>query len=485
MQGASVLRNDYLWLAVIVGIAVILRVVGINAPLWFDEIVTVDAFVRLPWGEMLQEFSMNNHYLFTAQAKASALLFGEANWVYRFPAALFGIGTVVVAWWLAREIAGAAVAHVSALLIAVSYHQIWFSQNARGYTELAFWSMLAMILFLRGVRTPSRGVWIAYGLTLAAAVFTHLTGAFFFITQGLVWLGVLGQRAARGNLDRDLIWSPLIGAGIGVALLLALYAPALPTVLDTVGGVSETSAIDVMQEYQNPVWTVIEGVRTAVGNGGLLATMVAIAVLTAVGLGAMGSFDTAPLFALTVAAHIVLTLVLLSALGMRIWPRFFFVDIAFVMILIVIGVSTFSSWLARFLNRPGLSKKMFLLGAVFMVLASAVLLPRNYLAPKQNLAGAFDLVEATRATGDRVYSVGQSGPLFASYFKADWGSITSAEAYAEAVSEPGPLLLVVPFPARSFRVIPALDDDLGSTMRLIRRFPGTLGDGSILVIRRD
>ena len=95
-------------------------------------------------------------------------------------------------WWLARDIAGTSIAHLTGLLVAISYHHIWFSQNARGYTEVAFFSTLGMILFLRGMARPSLDIWLAYGVTLALATFTHLTGAFAFAAQGVMWVLVLG-----------------------------------------------------------------------------------------------------------------------------------------------------------------------------------------------------------------------------------------------------------------------------------------------------
>lgn len=476
--------RDYLWLGAILVLATLLRVIGLDAPLWFDEIVTVNSYVRGPWGDILQGYSMNNHYLFTLQSKLSIALFGPETWAYRVPALLFGVGTVGAIWWLARDVAGVMVAHISALLVALSYHQVWFSQNARGYTELAFWSTLGMIFFLRGLHSPRRGIWIAYGLTLAAAVFTHLTGAFFFAAQGLVWIMFLAVLALRGQLSRDLILSPLLGALTGLILLGAFYAPMLAEVLQTVGGVSQTSSIDLMQEYQTPLWAVLEGVQTAIGEAGVLPMMVVVVVVIAACLGATGTHHRAPLFAAVVLAHIGLTFALLLTLGMRIWPRFFFADIGFILILIVTGTFVGANVMARIAARPQLERYLFIAAVAAMVLVSAVLLQRNYSAPKQNLAGAFELVEASRTPRERVYSVGHSGPLFTGFFEADWGNLMSQEDYDRALSTPGPVTLVIPFPARSYRMIPALTADTGNILQVVHRFPGTLGDGDVLILRR-
>ena len=44
--------RDGLWLAAILALALALRLWGLNAPLWYDEILTVDTHLRLPWGEL-------------------------------------------------------------------------------------------------------------------------------------------------------------------------------------------------------------------------------------------------------------------------------------------------------------------------------------------------------------------------------------------------------------------------------------------------
>ncbi|MCB2136894.1 MAG: glycosyltransferase family 39 protein, partial [Rhodobacteraceae bacterium] len=176
MQGSG--QRDYLWLGAILVLAAALRIWGLNAPMWHDEIQTLVTHVNLGWSDMLQSYSMNHHYLHNIAAKAAMAVFGDAPWAVRLPAMLFGLGTLAAMWFLARDIAGATIAHVTTLLLALSYHEIWFSQNARGYTGLALFSTLGMLFFLRGMKTPTRGTWALYGLCLAAAVFTHLTGAF-------------------------------------------------------------------------------------------------------------------------------------------------------------------------------------------------------------------------------------------------------------------------------------------------------------------
>ena len=474
------LPRDYALLIAILLLALVVRIIGLNAPLWYDEILTIDTHLRLPWGDMVQSYSMNHHYFFDLQAKAAMDAFGEVPWAVRLPALLFGVATIAAMWLLARDVAGMAVAHVTALLLALSYHEIWFSQNARGYTELAFWSTLGFVLFLRGLAVPRIGLWLGFGLCLAAATYTHLTGAFFFAALGLIWLGSL-WRSGAGDGRLTL---PLIGAGAGLALTLLLYAPLIPSLGDTVAAVGDTSAIDVMQEYQNPLWTVLEAVRTGIGTAGLLAGAVAVLIGVLCLIGGFAAARRAPWFAPAVLVHIVLTLVILMALGMRIWPRFFFPDIGFILLLIVLGVQSLCQSVARLIGRQGWATPAFVLAVVAMVVVSGALALRNYQAPKQNLAGAFDLAQSLRQPGERVYAVGPAATVFAGHFNADWQAIADNAGYASAMAAPGPILFVVAFPARVLRRVDQMQADRGGILTEVEWLPGTLGDGGIVLFRR-
>lgn len=476
---------DYQILGGILLLAAVLRLWGLNAPLWFDEIMTLDSHVRLPWGDMMQTYSMNHHYLFSLQSKLFVSLFGEAAWTLRLPAMLFGIGSIAALWWLARDLTDRWTAHITALLIALSFHHIWFSQNARGYTELAFWSTLGMIFFLQGLRQPSWKTWLGYALCLWLAVATHLTGAFFFVAQGLIWLTLALRRLPKDGLRAPFIVWPAAGYLLGGLLILLFYLPVLPSLLETMAGIRETGNVDVMREYSNPFWSVIEGVRTAIGDLGPLIGVILLAVFTLAGLGVYALREKGSVYSLTIGLHIVVTIALLMALGMRVWPRFFFVDIGFLMLLIVLGVRMSTE---LFASRVKLvpARTLYALGIAGMLLVSTGLTARNYVAPKQNLIGAYDLAETDRAAGNRVYAVGVGSEAFNGYFEAGWDEILSPEDYQAALAVPGPLTLVIAFPARSFRTVPEMDTHIDDgTLEMIEAFPGTLGDGVVVVLRRN
>ncbi|HVU14284.1 MAG TPA: hypothetical protein VHD90_23560, partial [Phototrophicaceae bacterium] len=113
-----------------------------------------------------------------------------------------------------------ALALFAALPIAVYY-----AQEVRHYGWLALFSALSWLIFLRYLRKPSRGLWIAYVLSITALIYTLYFGAFTLLMQGIVVLVVpfsdqrrdMARHAPTRNVLRQ--WLPFILAWIAAAIL--------------------------------------------------------------------------------------------------------------------------------------------------------------------------------------------------------------------------------------------------------------------------
>ena len=482
MNEQHVTAKDIAILCAILLLATALRIVGLNSVLWFDEIVTVLSHLRAPWDQMMLSYEMNHHYLYSFQAKISSDIFGESAWSVRLPAMVFGVASIAALWWVAHRIAGAMSAHATALLATLSYHHIWFSQNARGYTELMFWSLLGLGLFLVGIRKPTKGIWIAFALTLALAAFTHLTGVFFFATLGVVWLGWLASRAVAGDgVTKPQLLAPLAGFAGGLILTALAYSPILPTVISNAMEVNEGSAIDLMKEYQNPIWTLFETVAT-LGAQGPLALLV---LSTAIGLALIGSFSRRrhePLIGFVTFGHIILTMVVLVFLGMRVWPRFFFVDIGLLLFLIFEGVRAVCLWIGT--RIPSLQRVALPISFAGMVAISIGLAAKNYTAPKQDMAGAIALAQVSRTQNEPIYVLGVAAHLARDFYGDHVQPVLLPEEFTAVENTTDPAWLVVPFPARTFRDFSTLDATIQDGFDLVKMFPGSLGDGNVLLYHR-
>ena len=337
-----------------------------------------------------------------------------------------------------------------------------------------------MGLFLRASLAPATRGAIAFALVLALSIFTHLTGAFFFFALGLVWAWLVVTHRLEPRLLR---WG-IVAFPLGGALTVLAYAPLFHTLAHTVRHAGHDTATSAVPQYGNPLWTITEGLRGAFDDLGpevVIAAVVAVALMV---LGAVRGKRPVPLFGAVVLVHIVATLALLRLIGMRIWPRFFLLDIGFVLLLLTLGVREACAIVAqRFAPRQ--APLLFGLATAAMLAISLALALRNYTAPKQDLTGAITAANALRRPGERIDAVSFAGDVFIGHYHAPWGQIWTSQDYARELARPGPLTLVVGFPERSFATIPELkrDRDAGR-IRVVRRLPGTLGDGAVVILQR-
>lgn len=482
---APVSRADLALLAAATLLAALMRLRGLDAGLWYDEVLTLVEFVRLPLSESLASYgSLNNHVFFTLQAHLSVALFGESPWALRLPAALLGIAGVPALWLLVRRAGGPAVwAHGAAFLLALSYHHIWFSQNARGYTGLFFWGVVATTAFLAAARGGSLRAWILAGTALGLAMYTHLSAAFLVLALGLLalppWLAALAGRG-RPGLPGLAGAGPVLGFGLAGGLALLLHAPMLGEMAGTFAAASAPEG-QVVAAWNNPLWTLLEILRSLPVP--LAATLAALPVLLGVlGLGAAAVWRREPLLLLLLLVHAAVTLLALLALGMRIWPRYFLFDLALVLVLAVAGSLALGDLLARLAGRPGLGRALGLLGLAAGILVSVPLALRNHALPKQDFAGAVALVEARRAPGEVAASFGLAALPVSAHFAPSWAVVADAAALARLRATAPGVWLLGAFPAHSrARHADILAALATGGWEEVAELPGTLGGGEVTV----
>ena len=216
---------------------------------------------------------------------------------------------------------------------------------------------------------------------------------------GLIYLAMLAARlfapralpeAFLAPGERAAQTAPLAGFVWGGILTLILCSPALAQMGHLVGTVKSSSEVDVMQEYQNPLWTLAEGLRTLVGPGS----------------GPTG----------------VLSLI-------------------------------------------------------------AALAARNYALPKQNFPGPIAYLAALHVPAESVGAVGLAADAYADYLRPGWRKVESVADLEALKPSQGSRWVVIAFPGRTSRRYAEVMALLGRDFDIIRRFPGTLGDGGIWLFR--
>jgi mannosyltransferase len=405
------------------GAAAVLRVPGLDTGLWYDEIVTLVDSVRRPLGELVTVYrDYNNHPLYSLLAHISIAGLGEHAWTLRLPAYVFGVAGIPILYWTAAIVTTQLEAALAALLLAVSYHDVWFSQNARGYTMLLFFTLLATGLLLKSMKRPTRPLAIAYGCTVALGVYTHLTMAFVVVVHAGLW-GWRAWQSPSVEERRQQGGAALIALGVAGAGGALLYLPMVRQVY-ALFSVPQPAASTVVA---TPKWAVAEmlrGLQLGFGTIGLLA----VALLVAFGgvsylrrnLNAALLFVLPPVFGAMV----------LVGVGAAIRPRFFLSFAGFVLVFLVRGAMECGWFLQQRLRfqtgHPALAGTALLL---MVSLISAGSLPYNYRYPKQDYEAALHYIERNRAPSEPVATAGLARLPYDWYYRRPWAAVEKASDF--------------------------------------------------------
>jgi len=467
-------RPTVILLAILLAAAV-LRVYRLDAGLWFDEIVADVEFVRAPFGTIVTTYeSENQHFLYNILAHASYGLFGQSVWALRLPAVLFGLASILALYLFARHVTSVTESLLAAGLLAFSYHHVWFSQNARGYTGLLFWALLSSWLLLGALRSGRQGQWLSYGVSLALGLYTHFTMVFPIVGQlGVCALELIRQRRAGQRRS----WRGLLlGFGVGALLTLLLYAPVLPEILGNMG--RETSLV---AEWKNPLWTLAEiakGLRVSFFG---IAALVPLAVF---GLGAVSYARSEPAVVILLVVPVLSCVAVVVGLGHHLWPRFFFFAFGYGALVAVRGATVAGRLVSRRLFRWPETRSTWLGTAtgLGLVLVSALSVPFVY-GPKQDFEGALRFVQAAQAPGDAVATADLAALPYEKYYQTNWHVVKSVKDLDALRSSATRTWFVYTFPEVLESSAPDIMASVARDFRLVRTFDGTLSGGTIYVAR--
>ena len=400
----------------------VLRIIELNNGLWFDEIATLVEYVRKPLPEIVSHYSRNNHLLYSVLAYATLNVFGEYPWTLRLPAVVFGVACIPALYALGTVVTSRLEALLAAGLLAVSYHHIWFSQNARGYTALVFWTLISTFFLLRGLRDNKLCWHIAYGWAAALGLYTHLTMGFVLVAQLLASMG--SQLAPQANDVRLRVRRTAIGLTLAAVISLLLYAPVLMQMHQAWGRTSSDLEVKTAT-FCWAFWETLHSFTTGLGMWGALVGFLLLAA------GFWSYLKQSRLvFSLMILPGL-LTMFGVLILHSPIRPRFFFLLIGFGFLMVVRGAMLAAGWVSH-KWKPGTWQHLnpSVIGTALVgvtMLANVSSLGYLYQYPKQDYEGALRFVEATRATEDAVITAGLAVMPYRDYYDRKWQGIKSRD----------------------------------------------------------
>ncbi|GMV93517.1 MAG: hypothetical protein AMXMBFR82_32950 [Candidatus Hydrogenedentota bacterium] len=183
---------EILALAVVLVVAVLLRVVRLDASFWNDEIATYVG-ARLPLQEV---FTYRPHFLYYVLSHFTLKL-GDSEAMLRLPSVVGGCLGVLALFGLARRASGPWVGLLAALFLTLSAYHVERSQEARFYAIVMLASIL-MTWSIWGALSSNRpAAWISFifaanlGLSVQLTVFPYLV---VLLGMGVLYTFATGPR---------------------------------------------------------------------------------------------------------------------------------------------------------------------------------------------------------------------------------------------------------------------------------------------------
>jgi 4-amino-4-deoxy-L-arabinose transferase-like glycosyltransferase len=490
-------RKVWLALSLLSVLALILRLWNLNSDLWYDELISLLDYFRPPMGEIVTSFaSQNQHMLYSILAHACISLFGETAAAVRLPSVLFGVASLWALFLLGRQLIGVRESLLACALMTVSYHHIWFSQNARGYMGLLLFSTLATWLFLEALKHNTWRLWIGYAIAVSLGMWLHMTMAFVVAAHGLIYLSALVvQRTFRNTQAKNgvavrLSWKPFVAWLLCISLSLQMHSLALPEFFATA-----LHMPSLPSEWSSLWWVVIESLSSLqIGFSGILIVLCGMALMA---VGFLSILKSNPIAGLAMVLPALIGGTTMLVLDHYLWPRFFFFSMGFAILIAVRGAMTLPSLVlnasgslnlisrvASYESRLSIGQQAGLALSCLMIAASVVTLPRLYALPKQDFSGARNWVEQSRSPGDAVVAVGLAGVAYGRYFAPNW-SVAQSQTELDAVRSQRSmvwLVYILPPQLKAYRA--EIWKTIQNDFETVEVFPGTLGGGAVYVCRQ-
>jgi hypothetical protein len=199
-------------ITLILGLALILRLVVLNQSFWLDEAIGALVVKNQTLWQILSEFPKHDNHppLYYLLLKLWSDVFGYSEIALRSLSVVFGVATVYFVFKIAGVFKGNKYfGLLSAFLLATSPLHIYYSQEARMYALAAFLAAGAVYYFLTNR-------WILFSLFLTGLVFSDYVPIFLV---PVFWLWSIIQIKNLGY------WKKFILSHLPIGILGILWAP--------------------------------------------------------------------------------------------------------------------------------------------------------------------------------------------------------------------------------------------------------------------
>ena len=467
-------RKEILLLALIIIISGILRFYDANTQLWLDEISAWLNSIQRPFAQIVSEWpGVASHIFFEVLSHLSVTIFGFSPIALRLPAIIFGVLSVYAMYRVARLIGDWQFAIFASALFGASYHHIYYSQNARGYTALICLYLLTTECIMRMTRTldTSLSLSIAYAILGTLAAYAHPFGGLIVAGQFVFLLGHSMVVRKRYMPSWPLI-APFVAIGIMTALL---YAPFFDEIIAYAANNAATYGSDQPAVESSLFAELLDGLLNAfMGWPGLIIALLAMLI------GATWWLVTSPASIFLFGLPVGIQLLIFVALGFGLHPRYFVIILPAIYIAVVFAVEALLQLSAA--SRRGAYRPCIY---VLLILISFVPLNDYYKYPMQDYTSALSYVESHQSATDLRFGIHSSGYVLTDFYKHDFPRVDTLDDLKTQERRNSNVWLVVSLESIIADGAPQLIEYIHSNYDRRAKFPGTVGNGTVSVYFRS
>lgn len=220
-------HKGLLVMALVVGAG--LRFSFMHQPIRTDEALTYLQFASQPLYLALTDYAApNNHLLHTLGVHLTTRWMGDAEWVIRLTAFIWGVVLIAAAYVTMHRLYHKQAALWTAVLVAFSSPLIEYSVNARGYTLQITLILLLIALAHHLRRHHNRAAWALLVVCAALGFYTIPTMVYAFggVMLWLLLSILIENKGENAGQARAQLLVGFVAASVATVLLtLALYTP--------------------------------------------------------------------------------------------------------------------------------------------------------------------------------------------------------------------------------------------------------------------
>jgi len=115
------------------------------------------------------------------------LKFGNSDFIVRLPSAIFGILAIYLIFLATKSMFDIKTGIISSFLLSVSLYHIYYSQEARAYTALVFFTVSSLYFIWQAIISNKYKYWVGFIFSTLLGLYSHYMYSFVLFVNVLIY----------------------------------------------------------------------------------------------------------------------------------------------------------------------------------------------------------------------------------------------------------------------------------------------------------